>query len=119
MRNALGIVLNRSSLAKALYTVAFPLGISAVRHMHFIRQPQNPLPLPHQTHLPLHLIPEIKVPSVERMHSHIPILPATCIPSPQRIHRNCIQRAEMPLHAADFIFEYLVVEAGFKFALPG
>lgn len=25
----------------------------------------------------------------------------------------------MPLHAADLVFEYLVVEAGFEFALPG
>ena len=78
-----------------------------------------PLPLPHQPHLPLHLIPEIKIAPVERMHSHVPVLPATGVPSTQRIHRHRVQRAEMTLHAADLVFEYFVVEAGFEFALPG
>lgn len=89
--------------------------------MKFVTHPplSLPLPLPHQPHLPLHLIPEIEIPPIKRMHSHIPVLPATRIPSPQRIHRHRVQRAEMPLHAADLVFEYLVVEAGFEFALPG
>lgn len=75
-------------------------------------------PLPHQPHLPLNLIPEIEISPIERMHPHIPVLPTTRVPPPQRIHRDRIQRAEMPLDAADLVLEDLVVEAGFELALP-
>lgn len=52
------------------------------------------------------------------MHPHIPILAATRIPPAQRIHRDRVQRAEMPLDAADLVLEDLVIEAGFELALP-
>lgn len=53
------------------------------------------------------------------MHPHVPVLPTTRVPPPQRIHRHRVERAEVPLYAADFVLEHLVVEAGFEFALAG
>ena len=86
---------------------------------HTIARRTPPLPLLHQAHLPLHLVPEIIIPLVKSVHSHVAVLPAARVSSPQRIHRHRVEWAEMPLNAPDLVLEDLVVEAGFEFALAG
>ena len=96
----------------------FNARVKRLRIKHFISI-HEPLPLPHQPHLPLHLVPKIKIPPNKRMHPYIAVLAAARVPPPERVHRHRVQGPKVPLDAPDFVLEDLVVEAGFELALAG
>lgn len=66
---------------------------------------------------PLHLVHEIKVGLVESMHPHVPVFPSTCVCRALRVNCYGVKRSEMAPNSTNLVFEDLVVETGFEFAL--
>lgn len=66
---------------------------------------------------PLNLVVEVKVALVEVVNTDITVLSATGVAPASGVGGNGVEGTEVASDTANFVFEDLVVEAGFKFAL--